>query len=72
MVTVSLELVVAYLLLGYLASSVLRKGRPEDWDESLLASIVALPMFLLLAVLVLARLARKHMLDSGSGPTAHA
>ena len=72
MVTVSLEFLVAYLLLGYFASSVLRKGRPEDWDESLLASMVALPMFLLLAVLVLARLARKHLLDGKSGPTAHA
>jgi hypothetical protein len=59
MITVSLELVVAYLLIGFLASSLLRKGRTEDWDESLLASVVAVPMFILLAVAVLAQRAKR-------------
>jgi hypothetical protein len=48
MVSASL-VVVVYLLLGFVASSLLRKGRPEDWDESLLASLVALPIVLLSA-----------------------
>jgi hypothetical protein len=69
MVTISLAVLVLYLLLGFIASSLLRKGRPEDWDESLLASVVALPMVILLALAVLARRAR-HLIDSGSGPAA--
>jgi hypothetical protein len=71
MVTVSLELAVAYLLVGFVASSLLRKGRPEDWDESLLASVIALPMFILIALAVLVRSA-KNLLDGESGPTAAA
>ncbi len=66
---IAIVLAVLYLLLGFLASSLLRKGRPEDWDESLLASVVALPMVALIAVAILARRAR-HLLDSGSGPAA--
>jgi hypothetical protein len=71
MLSASLTVLVVYLLLGFLASSLLRKGRPEDWDESLLASFVALPFFLLIAVVVLARRA-KHLVNGGSGPTAAA
>jgi membrane protein DedA with SNARE-associated domain len=70
MVSASL-VVVVYLLLGFVASSLLRKGRPEDWDESLLASLVALPIVLLIALMVLARHAR-HLIDGGSGPAATA
>jgi hypothetical protein len=69
MVTNSLAVLALYLLLGFLASSLLRKGRPEDWDESILASVVALPMVVLLALAVLARRARQ-LTDSGSGPAA--
>lgn len=69
MVTNSFAVLVLYLLLGFLASSLLRKGRPEDWDESILASVVALPMVVLLALAVLARRARR-LVDSGSGPAA--
>ena len=69
MVTISLAVLALYLLLGYLASSLLRKGRPEDWDESILASVVALPMVVLLALAVLARRARQ-LIHSGSGPAA--
>ena len=71
MLSVSLEVLVVYLLLGFLASYFLRKGRPEDWDESLLVSFVALPLVCLIALAVLAREA-KHLVDGGSGPTAHA
>ena len=69
MMTSSLEVLALYLLLGFLASSLLRKGRPEDWDESILASVVALPMVILLALAVLARRAR-HLMHNGSGPAA--
>ena len=61
MVTISLAGLALYLLLGYLASSLLRKGRPEDWDESILASVIALPMVILIAVAVLVRHARQLM-----------
>ena len=66
---ITIFLAVLYLLFGFLASSLLRKGRPEDWDEGLLASAVALPMVVLLALAVLARRAR-HLMDSDSGPAA--
>ena len=66
---IAIVLAVLYLLLGFLASSLLRRGRPEDWDESLLASVVALPMVALIAVAMLARRTR-HLMDSGSGPAA--
>jgi hypothetical protein len=71
MITGSLELALAYLLVGFFASSLLRKGRPEDWDESLLASVVAVPMFILIAFAVLAREA-KRLVNGGSGPAAPA
>jgi len=66
---ITIFLAVLYLLFGFLASSLLRKGRPEDWDENLLASAVALPMVVLLALAVLASRAR-HLMDSDSGPAA--
>jgi ACR3 family arsenite efflux pump ArsB len=71
MLSFSLAILVAYLVAGFVASSLLRKGRSEDWAESLLASAVALPAFLLIAVAVFARTA-KQLLAGGSGPTAHA
>ena len=69
MVTISLAVLALYLLLGYLASSLLRKGRPEDWDESILASVIALPMVVLIAVAVLVRRAR-HLTSGRSGTAA--
>jgi hypothetical protein len=69
MVSVSLTALVVYLLLGFLASTLLRKGRSEDWDESLLASVVALPVVLLIALMDLARRAR-HLIQNRSGPAA--
>jgi len=58
MVSHSLTVLVVYLLLGFLTSSLLRKRRPEDLAEGLLASIVTLPMVLLIATVVLARQAK--------------
>jgi hypothetical protein len=73
MLAVSLEILAVYLLLGFLASSLLRKGRPEDWDERVLASVVALPMILLIALAVMAQTVKQALLgESGAGPTAHA
>ena len=69
MVTISLAVLALYLLLGYLAASLLRKGRPEDWDESILASAIALPMVVLIAVAVLVRRAR-HLMSGRSGAAA--
>lgn len=71
MIAASLELAAVYLLLGFLASTLLRKGRPQDWDEGILAAIVALPMLILIAAAVVTQFARDH-LDGGSGPAAHA
>ena len=71
MVPHSLLVLVVYLLAGFLTSLLLRRGRPEDWTESLLASLVALPLVILSATAMLARQA-KRLVDGGSGPAAHA
>ena len=70
MLTVS-SFVAAYLVFGFLASLLMRRGRQEDLDESLLASVVALPLVLALAAAVLASRART-LLTEGKGPTARA
>jgi hypothetical protein len=70
MFTVS-SLVAAYLVFGFLVSLLMRKGRPEDLDESLLASAVALPMVIVLAAAVVANRAW-GLLDGRSGPAARA
>ena len=71
MLTVS-SFVAAYLVFGFLASLLMRRGRPEDLDESLLASIVALPLVITLAAAVLANRAWTLLTDGRSGPTARA
>jgi hypothetical protein len=71
MLTVS-SFVAAYLVFGFLASLLMRRGRPEDLDESLLASVVALPLVLALAAAVLASRARTLLTDGRSGPRARA
>jgi cyanate permease len=71
MLTLS-SFVAAYLVFGFLASLLMRRGRPEDLDESLLASVVALPLVLALAAAVLASRARTLLTDGRSGPTARA
>jgi hypothetical protein len=71
MLPLSLRFVAVYLLLGFLASFLMRKGRAEDWDENLLASIVALPVVILITAAVLAQKAL-HAVADRSGPAAHA
>jgi hypothetical protein len=64
--------VVAYLVFGFLASLLIRRGPPEDLDESLLASAVALPLVITLAAAVLANHAWTLLVDGRSGPAARA
>ena len=71
MFTVS-SLVAVYLVFGFLASLLMRRGRPEDLDESLLASVVALPLVITLAAAVLASRAWTLLTDARSGPAARA
>jgi hypothetical protein len=71
MLTVS-SFVAAYLVFGFLASLLMRKGRPEDLDESLLASVVALPLVITLAAAVLANRAWSLLTHGRSGPAARA
>ena len=71
MFTVS-SFLAAYLVFGFLASLLMRKGRTEDLDESLLASVVALPLVITLAAAVLAHRTWKLLMDGRSGPTAPA
>jgi hypothetical protein len=63
-------LAVAYLMSGLLLSFLARKGRPEDWDESLLASLLGPPLFTLIAVAVVARFVWTH-LPLSSGASQH-
>jgi hypothetical protein len=49
----SLFLLVAYLLSGLIASLLLKKGMPEDWEEGLLASLLGPPLFVLIATAAL-------------------
>jgi hypothetical protein len=50
----SLGLMVAYILVGFIVFFLARKGRPDDWDETLLASVLGPPLFGLIAALVAA------------------
>jgi hypothetical protein len=50
MLTEPVWLITAYLVLGLLTCLFARRGWPEDWDETLLASILGPPVFLMLAV----------------------
>jgi hypothetical protein len=57
----SVGLAVAYLAFGLLISFLARKGRSEDWDESLLASVLGPPLFTLIAAAVAARFLWTHL-----------
>ncbi|HEY3116423.1 MAG TPA: hypothetical protein VGK54_06755 [Chloroflexota bacterium] len=61
MFTNSLGLAIAYLLFGLLAGFLARKGRAEDWDESLLAAILGPPLSVLIIAVVLARFVRTRL-----------
>ena len=71
MFTVS-SLVAAYLVVGFVASLLMRRGRLEDLDESLLASVVALPLVIALAAAVLANRAWTLLTVVRSEPAARA
>ena len=47
-------LAIAYLLFGLITGFLARKGRPAEWDETLLASVLGPPMFALIATAVAA------------------
>jgi hypothetical protein len=49
MFTSSIGLVVAYLVIGLIACVFARRGWPEDWDETILASVLGPPLFALIA-----------------------
>jgi hypothetical protein len=68
----TVSFVLAYLFLGFLASVLLRKGPPEDLGEGVLASLIALPLVIALAVATLADYARMLLMNGRSGPTAQA
>jgi hypothetical protein len=55
MVASSLAVAAAYLVFGLLISVLVRKGWDEDWEESLLASLLGPPLFTLVAAAVVAR-----------------
>ncbi|HYF39228.1 MAG TPA: hypothetical protein VD930_06060 [Gemmatimonadales bacterium] len=50
--------VAAYLVFGFLASLLIRRGRRQDLDEGVLATVLALPLIITLAAAVLASRAR--------------
>jgi hypothetical protein len=50
MLTDPVWLITAYLVVGLLTCLLARRGWPEDWDETLLASILGPPVFLILAL----------------------
>jgi phosphoglycerol transferase MdoB-like AlkP superfamily enzyme len=49
------QLGVAYLLFGLVITCLARGGWAEDWDESLLASVLGPPLFTLIAAAVVIR-----------------
>jgi hypothetical protein len=54
-------LVVAYLVLGLVACVLARKGWPEDWDETVLASILGPPLIALIATAAAAGFVRDRL-----------
>jgi hypothetical protein len=64
----SLGLAAAYLVFGLIVSSLARGGWGEDWEESLLASVLGPPLFTLIAAAVLARFLWTRVWPQLSGP----
>lgn len=65
-------LIIAYLAFGLLTSFLARKGRSEDWEETILASVLGPPLFTLIAAAVIARFfwVRLPLISAGSQPRA--
>jgi hypothetical protein len=57
----SLEFLVAYLLVGFITCLLARKGWPEDWDETLLASVLGPLLLALTATAVAASFVRARL-----------
>jgi hypothetical protein len=49
----SISLLALYLLSGLVASMLLRRRAPEDWEEGLLASVLGPPLFALIVTAAL-------------------
>jgi hypothetical protein len=64
----SLAVMIAYLAFGFLACLLVRRGWPEDWAETLLASLLGPPLLVLLAAAMAAGLllGRDRPADLGS------
>jgi hypothetical protein len=54
MLASSLAVVIAYVAFGFLACLLVRRGWPEDWEETLLASLLGPPLLVVLAAAVAA------------------
>jgi hypothetical protein len=70
MVAGSVQLLIAYMLFGLVACLLARKGWPEDWDETLLASILGPPLLILLALALAAGLVWER-LGGTAGKAGH-
>jgi hypothetical protein len=65
-----LAVMIAYLAFGFLVCLLARRGRPEDWDETLLASMLGPPLLAVLAAAAATDflLGRNRPADLGSHP----
>jgi biotin transporter BioY len=61
MVTSSFGFLAAYLLVGLVACVLARKGRPDDWDETILASVLGPPLIALIATAAAAGFVRDRL-----------
>lgn len=67
MFTSSLGLLAAYLVVGLIASVLARRGWPEDWDETILAAVLAPPLFALIATAAAAGFVRDRLTATSKG-----
>jgi hypothetical protein len=72
MVVQSLEFVVVYLTVGLIICFFTRKGWPEDWDETLLASLLGPLLLALTAAAVAADLLRARLIGGSGSRTSTA
>jgi hypothetical protein len=57
----SMGYLLAYLALGLLTCWVVRRGWPDEWDETLLASVLGPPLLALVATAVAAGVLRARL-----------
>jgi hypothetical protein len=63
----SLTLAVGYLLFGLIVSFLARKGRPEEWDETILASVLGPPLWVLILSAVVGNLLWSRLAGGKAG-----